>query len=50
MTFARLHDVLFSTAARSPDREALVVHDPDGGRWSYAEVAAAAAAVAAQLV
>ncbi len=50
MTIERLHDVLFSTAARVPDRVALVAHDPDGGRWTYAEVAAAATAMAAQLV
>lgn len=50
MTIERLHDVLFSTAARVPDRVALVAHDPDGGRWTYGEVAAAAAAMAAQLV
>ena len=50
MTIERLHDVLFSTAARAPERVALVAHDPDGGRWTYGEVAAAATAMAAQLV
>ena len=45
-----VHDLLFATAAATPHREALVTHAPEAGSATYAEVAAAAAAVAAQLV
>ncbi len=37
-----VHELLFTTAARAPDREALVTHDPGAARVSYAALAAAA--------
>lgn len=48
--FERVHDLLFATAAATPEREALVTHDPGAGRWSYRALAERAGALAAQLV
>lgn len=48
--FERVHDLLFATAARAPEREALVTHDPGAGRWTYGALAERAGALAAQLV
>ncbi len=49
MTASLVHQFLGERAAGTPDAEALVTHDPGGARLTYAEVAAAAAAVTAQL-
>ena len=45
-----VHQLLADSAARTPDALALVIHDPGAARLTYAEVAAAAARVASQLV
>ncbi len=49
MTAYLVHHFLAASAARAPGREALVTHDPGAARLDYGAVAAAAAAVTAQL-
>src|SRR5512134_473276 len=44
-----VHHFLARSAERRPDAEALVTHEPGAGRFTYAQVAAAAAAVSEQL-